>query len=453
VRFSIGFPMRRLWEWVTAAPPGTGGAEARRACLLAAILAVLIPLGTISVTAQLALVSGFLPTFVAVMAAISILGVAWVVNRCGHRGVAASLTAMVTSAAAIAAAAANPADAFALAFALLGVLLASTLVTTWVAGVVAATSIASVLALAWLRPAIPTSIVIAAAAFLMIGSALIIVNARHRDLLEADRLREERRAQRQLERADRLTSLGTLATTLAHEINNPLAYVMANLDILADRTRDHVPGEDQELIEQCRFGIGRIAAIARGMNRFARGDDRSGGAVDVTRALDAALMMAEPQIRARARLVKQFEPVPLACGNAGLLEQAFLNVLLNAVQATPEGQPHRHEIVVRLGVDDQGSIEVEVCDTGSGIPPDAIERVFEPFFSTKPVGEGTGLGLSVCHGIVTSCGGRITASNRPGSGAMFRIGLPRAPEQTFPTREVSGTEVSSPWLTAGPRRV
>jgi signal transduction histidine kinase len=416
--------MRTAWGRLTATPAILDPRDARSGRLLAAILVTLIGLGTTSITVQLVVVPDFLPSFLAVSAAMLLLVAAYALNRRGHRRAAAGVTAGVTTTAALAAAAVNPDDVFALAFALFGVLLASMLISTRAAAIVAVVGIVGVGALSWIRPEIPGPVLIGAAGYLAIGSALVVIAARHRDRLEADRLAEERRVRRQLELADRLASLGTLSSTIAHEINNPLTFVMAHLDRLARDDRD--AERRREAIEHCRSGVERISTIVRGMTRFARGSEEITEPVDVARALEAAIAMAEPQIRGRAQLVRRIEPVPPASANQGRLEQVFLNLLLNAAHAMPDGDPDGHEIVVRLGVGEAGTIEVEVADTGTGMAPEVLERVFEPFFSTKPVGEGTGLGLSVCHGIVTSLGGRITAHSRPGVGTIVRVGLPRA---------------------------
>ncbi|HEV3049274.1 MAG TPA: ATP-binding protein, partial [Longimicrobium sp.] len=118
--------------------------------------------------------------------------------------------------------------------------------------------------------------------------------------------------------------------------------------------------------------------------------------------------------------------VPPVLGNGPRLGQVVLNLLLNAAHAIPPGKEEQNEIRVTARANGAGSVVVEVSDTGSGIPPETLERIFEPFFTTKPVGQGTGLGLSVCHSIITSMKGTIQVESQVGRGTTFRITLPRA---------------------------
>jgi signal transduction histidine kinase len=148
------------------------------------------------------------------------------------------------------------------------------------------------------------------------------------------------------------------------------------------------------------------------------------GPVDLVRVIETSLNIASNEIRHRAQLVKDFAPIRPVQGNAAQLGQVVLNLVLNAVQAIPEGSPSTHEIrvVTRPGPDD--SVTLEVHDTGSGIPESARARVFDPFFTTKPIGVGTGLGLSICHSIVGRHGGEITIDNGAGRGCVVRVRLP-----------------------------
>jgi signal transduction histidine kinase len=134
--------------------------------------------------------------------------------------------------------------------------------------------------------------------------------------------------------------------------------------------------------------------------------------------------MAAHAVRPRARLVEEFGHPPRVMGSEARLGQVLLNLLVNALQAIPEGSPERHEVRVRTGRDDQGRALVEVSDTGCGMSPTVQARIFDPFFTTKPVGVGTGLGLSICHGIITGFGGEISAQSEVGKGSTFRISLP-----------------------------
>jgi CheY-like chemotaxis protein len=140
--------------------------------------------------------------------------------------------------------------------------------------------------------------------------------------------------------------------------------------------------------------------------------------------LELAVSMVSNEIRHRARLVKDYGETPLVLADDARLGQVFINLLVNASQALPEGQTETNEIRIMTSTDALGRGVIEIRDNGPGIPASLIGRIFDPFFTTKPIGVGTGLGLSICHNIVTSMGGEITVSSREGDGAVFRVVLP-----------------------------
>jgi signal transduction histidine kinase/CheY-like chemotaxis protein len=243
---------------------------------------------------------------------------------------------------------------------------------------------------------------------------------------------DRQRMQGQLARAERLASLGMLAAGVAHEVNNPLTFVLGNLELIerdVAAMRGTAPADMVESLEQrlrdARMGAERVRAIVRDLGAFSRVDERPLHPVDVCAALEASLAMAHNEIRHRARLVRDFAPVGRVIADEGRLTQVFVNLLLNAAHAIPEGETDRHEIrvVTRAG---PGVVEVEVHDTGAGIARDVLPRIFDPFFTTKAIGEGTGLGLAVCHAIVTALGGRIELESTPGQGTAARVVLPEA---------------------------
>jgi len=258
-----------------------------------------------------------------------------------------------------------------------------------------------------------------------------------RDVSETRKLRER------VALSERMASLGTLAAGVAHEINNPLTYVLGNasvvareleqlnravrerrdsagalLDLVAERTHSL-----SEALVEIQDGAERIRGIVVDLRAFSRPEsaERPG---DVRSALDWALRVIEPELRARAQLVTHLEPLPNVRPTGGNLGQVFLNLLLNAVQAVAESSAREHVIEVSAGVEPSGFVLVDVKDTGVGMAPDVLKRIFEPFFTTKPVGKGTGLGLSICHGIVTAAGGEIEVLSTPGLGSRFRVRLP-----------------------------
>src|SRR5579872_7464708 len=225
---------------------------------------------------------------------------------------------------------------------------------------------------------------------------------------------EHKELQARLAQTDRLTSLGTLAAGVAHEINNPLAYVLLNLGYAIGElpkflppATDDVSGRASEVIialEHARDGAERIRDIVRSLKTFSRPEHETRAPLDVTPVLEAALALVQNELRHRARLVKEYSPVPEVVANEARLGQVFLNLLLNAVQALPEDHVERNEIRVAVRATTPHRVVIEVQDNGSGIPAQVRGRIFEPFFTTKPVGIGTGLGLAICHGIVSSLG-------------------------------------------------
>jgi PAS domain S-box-containing protein len=252
--------------------------------------------------------------------------------------------------------------------------------------------------------------------------------------------REDREAREQLQRqlilADRMASVGTLAAGVAHEINNPLAYVIANLDMLAEGMRQLTAGSFAAQMADCvemagdaREGAERIRKIVRGLKTFSRAEEERRSVIEVRPVLELSIDMAFNEIRHRARLVKDYGEIPRVEADDARLGQVFINLLVNAAQALPDGGAEANEIRVVTSTDALGRAVIEVRDTGPGIPEGVLGRVFEPFFTTKPVGVGTGLGLFVCHNIIGSLGGEITAANLPGRGAVLRVTLPAAVER------------------------
>ncbi|HSN15784.1 MAG TPA: ATP-binding protein, partial [Anaeromyxobacteraceae bacterium] len=170
-------------------------------------------------------------------------------------------------------------------------------------------------------------------------------------------------------------------------------------------------------------GADRVRRIVLDLKVFSRADEDVRAPLDVRRVMDGALRLTANEIRHRARLVRQFGDVPLVLANEGRLSQVFTNLLINAAQSIPDGAADRNEITVSTRTDGDRAV-VEVRDSGAGIPTEFLPRIFDPFFTTKPIGVGTGLGLSVCHGIVTQLGGDIEATSALGVGTSFRVRLP-----------------------------
>ena len=243
---------------------------------------------------------------------------------------------------------------------------------------------------------------------------------------------DERALRDRLLMADRMAAVGTLASGLAHEINNPLACVTANLELLreeltppsgdAPARAPMTPAEMLAALDDAREGAERVRLIVRDLRLFARGDAGERGPVDLGGVLQAAERMAASIVKGRARVVQDHAPLPLVDANATRLCQVFVNILINAAQAITT--PDDNEVRVSSALD-RDFVVVEVRDTGVGIPADVRARIFDPFFSTRGIGGGHGLGLSVCHGIVTSFGGRISVDDgSQGRGTVVRVALP-----------------------------
>jgi len=242
---------------------------------------------------------------------------------------------------------------------------------------------------------------------------------------------EQKRLQKQLELADRLASLGTMAAGVAHEVNNPLAAVVANAGFLAEELSAAAGdgfdvarmGAMREALQDIQSGARRIGRIVSDLCAFSRPPSGAVGDVDLGRCVEWALRTTAHEFRNRARVRREAQDAPRVRADETRLGQVLINLLVNAAHAIPPGDADRNEVVVATRTDADGRAVLEVRDTGAGIPPDAIARIFDPFFTTKPVGEGTGLGLSICHGIVASLGGEIRVESEVGRGTAVYVTL------------------------------
>jgi signal transduction histidine kinase len=265
----------------------------------------------------------------------------------------------------------------------------------------------------------------------------------------AERTTELVAAHEKLALAERMVSVGTLAAGVAHEINNPMSFVLSNLEYMQDAVQlslreitqgsvtDKTVGRLNEAvtaIDDAYTGATRVRGIVSDLNSFSRGADDGAEAVDLVETMETAIRMATNELRHRARLERELGPVPPVVGHSGKIAQVFLNLLVNAAQSIPEGSASRNEVrvVTRTGAD--GRAIVEVRDTGGGIAPGVLPRILDPFFTTKPVGQGTGLGLSICHGIIRGMGGELQVESALGKGSIFRVLLPSGGSPTGPVR-------------------
>ncbi|HEY4184010.1 MAG TPA: ATP-binding protein [Polyangia bacterium] len=234
---------------------------------------------------------------------------------------------------------------------------------------------------------------------------------------------------------DRLAAMGTLAAGIAHEINNPLAYITANLAYADEELSDPAALTDprrlmeiQLAIQEARDGAARVRNIVTDMRALARGDKMQ-RPTDVVHVLKSAVAALASEIKPHAKLVTKLDPTPAVNADEARLGQVFISLLLNASEALASGSSPDNEIVVTTSVDAHRSVIVEVRDNGVGIPPELHQRIFEPFFSANPVGKGKGLGLAICHHIITEIGGTIAVESVPGQGTTFRIALPSSADR------------------------
>ncbi|MCL2447834.1 MAG: ATP-binding protein [Polyangiaceae bacterium] len=251
---------------------------------------------------------------------------------------------------------------------------------------------------------------------------------------------ERAEIEQQLVQRDRMAALGTLSAGVAHEINNPLTYMLVNLEHVLRRLRAACASDDPAFelasapegltglarsLQHAVDGGNRVRQIVRDLLTFAQGNIEQRGLVDVRGVVESATQMAWHEIRHRARLTRSLAELPPVDANEARLGQVFLNLLVNAAQAIPEGHADRHEVRVATRTDEQGRAVVEIADTGVGIAAEHMPRIFDPFFTTK--GEsGTGLGLAISHGTVKALGGEIHVKSSPGHGSTFRVILPAA---------------------------
>jgi two-component system NtrC family sensor kinase len=244
-------------------------------------------------------------------------------------------------------------------------------------------------------------------------------------LLEQALLMEQiRQASTMLVESEKLASLGRFIASIAHEINNPLTAVIGYADLLADAGLND---ESREMLGQVRAGAERVRIIVRSLQIFARQQHSGQMAVSLSLLAEQALTLkrgdyALDEIEVRANLPAD---LPMIWADGGQLSQVLLNLLVNAQYALRQRLPPRL-LTVRAWAEGPRLL-LSVADNGPGIAPEALERIFEPFYTTRPAGQGTGLGLSICEGIIGAHGGAITVRSTPGAGAEFIVDLPAPP--------------------------
>jgi len=323
-----------------------------------------------------------------------------------------------------------------------------------------------------------------------------VVAQRNAELTEANRTLEARVMERtaqltatvdtlratqvKLVESEKLASVGQLASGLAHEINNPLAFISANLNSLGDHARALLEAVDaaaaleptlppaarealavahqhaevafvredlDHLLAETREGVTRVKGIVQDLKEFSHVDGAAMLDLDLRGCVETALKVLPARRREGVSLQTRFGPAPRVRCQAAQVSQALLNLVLNATQAVQDRPDQLGAVTIRTGVEGEGAF-VEVEDTGVGMTPEVLSHVFEPFFTTRPPGQGTGLGLTTAYNCAQTHGGRLEARSEPGAGSTFRLWLPTQPRQaptgptplsnTFNTRRYAG---------------
>jgi len=250
---------------------------------------------------------------------------------------------------------------------------------------------------------------------------------------------KQRLSRARLAVAERMATVGTLAAGVAHGINNPLAYMIGNLtcaheDLLTLRTELPEGAPRQAMLDELikmntetRDGAERVRVLVRDLKAFSALRDTQVEPVDLEEVLEATLQLAGNELRFRAVVERQYKRPPPVSGNKGHLSQIALNLLINAARALPVGHTADNRIIVRTDFLETGMVQMDVEDTGCGMSQEVVDHVFDPFFTTRSMTEGVGMGLAICHGLVVGMGGSIELDSQPGRGTRVSIILPPAP--------------------------
>ncbi len=424
----------RVWEGLVSPSPAlVEAADRLRARFLAGILAVIVIAGFLSGLVQLALVPGFWPTFAIMCLALGTLAVAYAASRTRHYRIGGAIAAVAPIGACLAVVAANPDDRVWYAFMALSVLLASVFLSLRATAAVAVLGLVGILAMAVAVPELRApSRLVPPLMFHLVFSPLMLVAARHRDRLEAQRRQASLESQAALAEGMRLETLGRLAGGVAHDFGNLLTVIQANTALLRRR-----PGVPPAELGEVEAAAERSAGLVRQLLTLARhqpSNPRLVAPAEVLRGMDAILRrLAGPRIRLSVERDGAPGQVQI---DPSQLEQVVLNLLVNARDAMPDGGA----AILRLqnadvragspetleGVPPGAYVTISVADTGPGLSDEVRRHIFEPFFTTKDGGHG-GLGLAIVHGVVTQAGGRVAVRTAPGRGSTFTVFLPRVP--------------------------
>ena len=254
-------------------------------------------------------------------------------------------------------------------------------------------------------------------------------------------LSPQKEAEEKIRISDRMASIGQLSAGIAHEINNPLTFVSLNLERAIQQINSYLKIKQSpeleailDIVQETNKATNKIKTIARDLKSFSHSSQTEiVQPVDLVEVMDSAARMAFFGIKSQATITKDYQAVPLAAANEGRLGQVFLNLIVNAAQAMPERDISQNKIHLVLKTNTDGKIVAEVQDTGLGMTEEVRQRLFTPFFTTKPIGEGTGLGLSLCQNIIKSFDGKIEVESTLNVGSIFRVILNKAEVQKTQT--------------------
>jgi two-component system cell cycle sensor histidine kinase/response regulator CckA len=250
---------------------------------------------------------------------------------------------------------------------------------------------------------------------------------------------ERNQLKKQAQFSDKLATIGMLAAGVAHEINNPITWILGNLSLLenyantlismsADPNQKELVAKIQDIANESLLGMEQIRDITKSLKELARIDKAAMVPVELDKILNMTITMAALEFKTKAYLERNFaEKLPLVISHSGKLHQVFLNLLINAAHAIPEGDIQHNRIIVSTQVE-KNQVRVDIKDTGQGMSPEVLSKIFEPFFTTKTSRQGTGLGLSICHDIMRELQGEIRVVSREGEGSTFSVYLPVQPK-------------------------
>jgi signal transduction histidine kinase len=414
--------------------------ERRKARMLSTFLIGIVPMGGLSSLIRVWLDPGYVEAF-RFQAALYVLSIGvYLVSRTRHVLVATVLLLALGDCMAIGLIIQRPYDLLLHATPLVPILLASVLLTWRSTALFAMANLLAMAAIGWLLPEAAAIHIWTTITFVAVCAAVVVVAARFQVALERER-------QLDLQFTDRMAAIGTLAAGVAHEINNPLTYVRGNLDLIEEALREVDTTSDHALAEKLAASIeslSRVERIVGDLRTFARPDVDGTGPADLQEVFDSVLDMVVHQLRHSGSVSCEIpEDIPRVQASEARMAQVFLNLLVNAMHSFEEHDPDRNEVRISACVGEQGFVSISVVDNGAGIAQDDLSRVFSPFFTTKPPGVGTGLGLSVCRNIVEAAGGEIRVESTLGEGSCFTVTLPAAlPEEVPAPREIQ--DVASP---------